>query len=61
VLAQYPRLGPRRPDIGPYTRILIEGAYFLLYETHPNTDEGPINAIEVVRVVDSRRDLTQPF
>ena len=29
----------------------------LLYETKPDTDDGPIDIIEVVRVIDGRRDL----
>jgi len=60
-LAAYPRLGPRRRDIRHATRVLVEGAYLILYETHPNTDDGPINEVEIVRVVDGRRDLTSLF
>jgi toxin ParE1/3/4 len=33
----------------------------LLYETHPDTDEGPIEAVEIVSIVDGRRDLTELF
>jgi toxin ParE1/3/4 len=36
---------------------LIEGSYLILYETHPDTDEGPVEAVEIVRVVHGRRDL----
>jgi toxin ParE1/3/4 len=39
MLVHYPRLGRRRPDIRPGTRVLIEGRYLILYETHPDTDE----------------------
>jgi toxin ParE1/3/4 len=56
-LSDHPRLGPRRPDIRPSARILIEGAYLILFETHPDTDEGPIDRVEILRVVDGRRDL----
>ena len=42
-------------------RILIEGTYLILYETHPDTDEGPVESVEIVRVVDGRRDLASPF
>ena len=42
-------------------RILMEGAYLLLYETHPDTDDGPVDSVEIVRVVNGRRDLTRPF
>lgn len=60
-LADYSRLGPRRPEIHPSTRILVEGPYLVLYETHPDTDEGPIDAVEIVRVVDGRRNLKNLF
>jgi len=61
MLAQYPRLGPRRPEIRKTTRILVEGPYLILYETHPNTDEGHINSVEIVRVIDGRRELRRLF
>ena len=60
-LAQLPRLGTRRPAIFASARILIEGPYLILYETYPDTDEGAIERVEIVRVVDGRRDLTRPF
>jgi len=59
MLAIYPRLGPRRPDIAPSARVLVEGRYLVIYEHHPNSDSGPINIVEIVTVVDGRRDLTQ--
>ena len=58
-LRKYPRLGVRRPDIASATRMLIEGVYLILYETHPDTNEGPIESVEIVRVVHGRRDLTR--
>ncbi len=61
MLSRYPRLGPRRSDIRPATRILVEGPYLILYETQPDTDEGTIETIEIVRVVDGRRNLTGSF
>ena len=57
LLIEYPRLGARRSDIRPTTRLLIEGPYLILYETHPDTDEGSVDAVEVVRIVDGRRNL----
>ncbi|HUZ05220.1 MAG TPA: type II toxin-antitoxin system RelE/ParE family toxin [Acidobacteriaceae bacterium] len=57
LLVSHPRLGVRRPEIQSSARILMEGAYLLLYETHPDTDAGAIASIEIVRVVDGRRDL----
>jgi toxin ParE1/3/4 len=37
--------------------ILIDRPYLILYEIHPDTDHGPIAAVEIVRVVHGRRDL----
>jgi toxin ParE1/3/4 len=56
-LAEYPRMGVRRPDIRQSTRMLIEGPYLILYETHPDSDEKSIVEIEIVRIVDGRRNL----
>ncbi len=61
MLSRYPRPGPRRSDVRPATRILVEGPYLILYETQPDTDEGTIETIEIVRVVDGRRNLTGSF
>ena len=58
-LAHHPRLGPRRPDIQPRARVLVEGPYLILFETHPDTDDGPVDWVEIVRVVDGRRDLAR--
>ena len=52
---------PRRPDIHPAARILLEGPYLILFETRPDTDEGQVDQVEIVRVVDGRRDLTNLF
>ena len=60
-LTMYPRLGPRRPEIRPTVRMLVERPYVILFETRPDTDEGPVHQVEIVRVVDGRRDLTNLF
>jgi len=39
--------------------MLVAGMYLILYETHPNTDGGPIDAIEIVRVVHGHRELNR--
>lgn len=57
LLRSQPRMGVRRSDLRPSMRMLVEVPYLLLYRTDPNTDEGPIAAIEIIRVVDGRRDL----
>jgi toxin ParE1/3/4 len=61
LLEKFPRLGPIRPDFFPSTRLLIESHYLILYETHPNTADGPIDSVEIVRIVDGRRDLKRLF
>ncbi len=61
LLVNHPRLGVRRSEIQRSARILMEGAYLILYETHPDTDDGPIESVEIVRVVDGRRDLSRLF
>jgi toxin ParE1/3/4 len=61
LLFDHPRLGMRRPDIRPSTRVLVEGPYLILYETHPDSDEGRIDAVEIVRIVDGRRNLNSLF
>ena len=60
-LSDHPRRGPRRRDIRSSARMLVEGSYLILFETHPDTDEGPINHVEIIRVVDGRRNLTALF
>jgi toxin ParE1/3/4 len=60
-LVDYPRVGARRPDIRTSTRILIEGPYLVLYETHPDNDEVGIDEVEIVRIVDGRRNLKNLF
>jgi toxin ParE1/3/4 len=60
-LVEYPRMGVKRAEIRPSTRILIEGPYLILYETHPDSDKGGINEIEIVRIVDRRRNLKNLF
>ena len=57
LLSEFPRMGMRRPEIRRSTRLLIEGSYLILYETHPDADAGIVDAVEIVRIVDGRRDL----
>jgi len=61
MIATYPRLGVRRADIRPSTRMLVDGPYLILYETHPDSDEGAIDEVEIVRIVDGRRNLKSLF
>ncbi|MEF3365480.1 type II toxin-antitoxin system RelE/ParE family toxin [Methylocystis sp. 9N] len=57
MLKEQPRLGLRRKDIQPKVRMLVERPYLILYELTPDTDRGTVELIEIVRVVDGRRDL----
>lgn len=61
LLRAHPRLGPRRRDIRPATRVLVEGHYLVLYEVHPDTDDGAVHRVDIIAVVDGRRDLTELF
>lgn len=61
LLVSQPRMGVRRPDIRPAMRMLVEAPYLIMYRTEPDTDEGPIEMIEIVRVVDGRRELANLF
>lgn len=61
LLRSQPRLGVRRPDIRRSMRMLVEAPYLLLYRTDPDTDNGPVARVEIVRIVDGRRDLHAIF
>jgi len=41
--------------------MLVEAPFVILYETRPDTDDGPIDTVEIVGVVDGRRDLSALF
>jgi toxin ParE1/3/4 len=59
MLKSQPRMGVRRSDIRPSMRMLVEAPYLLLYRTNPDIDEGPIGTIEIIRIIDGRRDLAE--
>lgn len=61
LLAGFPRMGPRRPEIALTARMVVEGPYLVLYELHPDTEEGSIESVEIVRVVDGRGELSGLF
>lgn len=61
LLSEHPRLGTARPDVASGLRMMVERPYLLLYRIQPETPEGPVDAVEIVRVVDGRRDLTGLF
>jgi toxin ParE1/3/4 len=41
--------------------MLVVPPYVILFETYPDADEGPVREVEIVRVVDGRRDLARLF
>ncbi len=61
MLREQPRLGPRRVDIHRTLRVLVESPYVIFYETTPDTDRGRVDRVDIVRVVDGRRDLPNLF
>ncbi len=56
MLREFPDLGVARDEIRPGARLLIEGSYLLLYEHHVND-----GVVEIVAIVDGRRDLAELF
>jgi toxin ParE1/3/4 len=61
LLIEHPRFGERHPEVFRTARMLVEAPYVILYETRPDADNGPIHTVEIVRVVDGRRDLSALF
>lgn len=56
LLRKFPDIGTLRDDIRPGARMLVEGNYLLMYEHHKAEA-----IVELVSVVDGRRDLTNLF
>ncbi len=56
ILRDFPGIGTLRDDIRPGFRMLVEGNYLLLYEYAAAND-----AVELIAVVDGRRDLSELF
>lgn len=61
LLIEHPRLGERHPEVFRTARMLVEAPYVILYEISPDADDGPVDTVEIVRVVDGRRDLSALF
>jgi toxin ParE1/3/4 len=60
-LAEHPRMGPVRPDIAPELRMLVEKPYLILYRLEGDAGEGSVDLVQIVRVIDGRRDLQSLF
>ena len=56
VLPRFPNIGTLRDDIRPGFRMLVEGYYLLLYEYDEAND-----TVEIISVIDGRRDLSEMF
>ena len=56
ILRNFPEIGPARNDIRRGMRMLVEGNYLLLYEYDPRKNE-----VELIAVVDGRRELSGLF
>jgi toxin ParE1/3/4 len=61
LLAIFPRMGTRRTDIRPGMRAMVQRPYLVLYAIHPDTDDVTVDEVEIVRIVDGRRDLQRLF
>ncbi len=61
LLIDQPRLGRRHPEIAPTARMLVEAPFVILYETIPDDDESAVLSVQIIRVIDGRRDLANLF
>ncbi|NTH79008.1 type II toxin-antitoxin system RelE/ParE family toxin [Agrobacterium rhizogenes] len=61
LLADHLRLGEQHSEIFGTAHMLVEAPYITLYETFADADESEIHMVEIVQVVDGRRDLTTLF
>jgi len=57
LLTTQPRMGARRWDIKPHLRMLVETPFVMFYRITPDTDDVPVEAVEIIRVVNGRQDL----
>jgi toxin ParE1/3/4 len=60
-LAMFPRMGPQHSDVRPDLRALVQRPYLVLYAIHPDSNDIAVDLVEIVRIVDGRRDLRRLF
>ena len=60
-LAMFPRMGPQRSDVRPSLRALVHRPYLALYAIHPDSSDIAVHVVEIVRIIDGRRDLCHLF
>jgi toxin ParE1/3/4 len=61
LLMDIPRLGTCRPDIRPEMHMMVARPCLVWYAIHPDAKDQAVETVEVVRVVDGRRDLPRLF
>jgi len=55
-LGEFPRIGASRPELMPGARALVRSPYLVVY-----TVDDLLRQVDIVRVVDARRDLQVLF
>jgi toxin ParE1/3/4 len=60
-LIDAPRMGVERSDISLSARILIEKNYLIFYQIKSAEESEDVTDIEIIRIVDGRRDLKALF
>jgi toxin ParE1/3/4 len=60
-LSNHPRLGPRRDEIRRGLRVLVERPYLIFYRLSADVDDQQVLGVDIVRVVDGRRNLGSLF
>ena len=58
LLTLQPRMGAKRPDIRRNLRMMLDAPYLILYRIEPDDDTSPVTQVEIVRIVDGRRELS---
>jgi toxin ParE1/3/4 len=61
LLRDFPWLGTRRSDIRPGLRMMVARPFLILYANYPDRVDEVVETVEIVRVVDGRRDLRRLF
>ncbi len=60
-LRENPRLGVARDEIRPGARMFVQKPYLIIYRLLPDDKAMSVTEIEIIRVVDGRRDLATLF
>ena len=61
LLSEQPRMGAPRNDLVTGLRALIERPYLIFYRLVPDSSDQAAELVEIVRVIDGRRDLPTLF